>query len=131
MDDQINCIRTLLVDDNLEFLQSAVGFLSTFPEIAVVGQAMSGDEAFDQVQKLKPDLVLMDLRMPGINGLEATRRIKRLVHPPRTVILTIHNGPEYRVSAEGVGADGFITKSQMGVDLMPLIQALFTGRRPE
>jgi two-component system invasion response regulator UvrY len=127
----MNSIRTLLVDDNLDFLQSAAEFLSAYPEIVVVGRAMSGDEALNQVRQLKPDLVLLDLRMPGINGLEAMRRIKQLAHPPRIMILTIHNGPDYRARAEEAGADGFVGKSQMGVDLLPLILGLFPGNDSE
>jgi two-component system invasion response regulator UvrY len=123
----MNPILTLLVDDNSDFLQSAAEFLSAHPEISVVGRAAAGDEAINQVRKLKPDLVLLDLRMPGINGLEAARRIKQLAHPPRIVILTIHNGPDYRARAEEAGADGFVGKSQMGVDLLPLLQVLFPG----
>ncbi|MFQ5754097.1 MAG: response regulator, partial [bacterium] len=81
-------IRTLLVDDNCEFLTSCKRFLSKFPEIEVVGYANSGYEALQQLNLLKPDLVLLDIIMPKMNGLEATRRIKSQSKSTRVVILT-------------------------------------------
>jgi DNA-binding NarL/FixJ family response regulator len=118
-------VQILLVDDSVEFLRSAAEFLSSIPEMKVVGQAISGEEALKQIEILDPDLVLMDIRMPGIGGLEAVRRIKQMKRPPRTVLVTIHDDPEYRDRAKINGADGFISKSRMGAELLPLIRVIF------
>ncbi|MBI3812147.1 MAG: response regulator transcription factor [Nitrospirae bacterium] len=118
-------VRILLVDDSLEFLLSSTEFLSTFPELKVVGEAKSGEEALKMVGILHPDLVLMDLRMPGIGGLEAVRLIKQMERPPRTVFVTIHDDLEYRASVKKTGADGFVGKSRLGAELLPLIRELF------
>ncbi len=117
-------IRILLVDDNPEFLNSAAHFLSTDPQIEIVGHALSGEDALEQVAQTQPDLVLMDLLMSDMNGLEATRRIKERPDAPRVVVLTLYDQPEYRAEAETARADGFITKSEFGDQLLPLIHTL-------
>jgi len=107
--------RILLVDDSEEFLDSATHFLTADPTIEIVGRASSGRGALEQVPVLKPDLVLMDLNMPEMNGLDG----------PRVIILTLHDNPEYRAAAEAVQADGFVAKTELGLQLLPLIQELF------
>jgi DNA-binding NarL/FixJ family response regulator len=118
-------LRILLVDDSPIFLESATRFLAMDARLEIVGQVLSGGEALEQVPRLCPDLVLMDLAMPGINGLEATRQIKAQPSAPHVVILTLNDSNEYRAAAEAVGADGFVTKSEIGTALLPLIHSLF------
>jgi DNA-binding NarL/FixJ family response regulator len=118
-------IRILLVDDSPEFLESATRFLSTDPRIEIVGCALSGAEAVEQVTRVQPDLVLMDCGMPGMNGLEATHNIKAWPGAPRVVILTLHDNAEYRAAAQAAGADGYVTKSEFGMALLPFIHTLF------
>ncbi|HZD56028.1 MAG TPA: response regulator transcription factor [Anaerolineales bacterium] len=120
-------IRTLLVDDNPEFLEAAKRFITSEEQLKIIGTALSGQEAIEKVKELNPDLVLMDLAMPDMNGLEATRHIKRQSSSPHVVILTLHDTPEYREASEAVGADGFVPKSDFGVQLLPLVKALFEG----
>jgi DNA-binding NarL/FixJ family response regulator len=117
--------RVFLVDDNAEFLNSAKQFLAADPRIQIVGSAESGHVAIRQVPVLKPDLVLMDLTMPDMNGLEATRHIKSSGEMPRVIILTLHDNPEYRAAAAAVQADGFVAKSDLGEQLMPMICRMF------
>lgn len=117
-------IRILLVDDNREFLEAAADFLATDPDLDIVGQLTSGRDALDRVASLKPDLVLMDLAMPDMSGLEATKHLKSRPDAPRVAIVTLHDNPEYRASAKKVSADGFISKSEVGTQLLPLIHAL-------
>ena len=125
-------IQTLLVDDSPIFLGSLRRFVEAHPGVAVIGTAASGREAIDQVARLRPDLVLLDLIMPQMNGLEALRRIRALPVSPLVVVLTLQNEPEFRSAAESEGADGFVTKAEMGQRLLPLIDALFppTPDRP-
>jgi DNA-binding NarL/FixJ family response regulator len=120
-------IRVLLVDDNPEFLEAAIRFVATEPRIEVVGQALSGNEAVIETEKLRPDLVLMDYVMPDMNGIEATKEIKTRSCVSRIVILTMHDVQEYRSQAEAAGADGFIAKADFGRDLLPLLAKLFGG----
>ena len=116
-----NRLKVMLVDDNLEFLEIAAGYLSRHRAMEIVGRAASGKRALQMVNEVAPDLVLMDLSMPDMNGLETTRRIKALPLPPQVIILTLYEAPEFYSSAQSAGADGFITKSEFGDRLMPLI----------
>jgi len=118
-------LRILLVDDSWEFLGSVEHFLSAEPRLKIIGYASSGQEALEQVNLLHPDLVLMDLTMPQMNGLVAARQIKARTNAPRVVILTVHNQPAYQEAARAAGADGFISKSDFGAQVLPLIENLF------
>ena len=118
-------IRTLLVDDSAEFLKSAAAFLARHSRIGVVGQAHSAREALELVARLRPDLVLMDLRLPNLSGLEATRRLKAAADPPRVILLTLYDLPDYRRAADEANADGFIAKADLAAQLTPLIDRLF------
>jgi two-component system invasion response regulator UvrY len=120
-------VKVLLADDNQRFLESTERFLRSIPDInmVAVGKALSGEEAIRLSSELKPDLILMDLAMPGMSGLEATRLIKQAGEAPRVVILTIHENDEYRRAAEGAGADGFVTKSDFAEKLVPMVRSLF------
>jgi DNA-binding NarL/FixJ family response regulator len=121
----MDSIRVYLVDDSQDFLEAVSRFLKADPGVVIVGQARSGGDALGQVTHLKPDLVLMDLAMPSMNGLEVTRRIKTEPDAPRVILLTLHDNAEYRAAATSVSADGFIPKSELGVQLMPMIHAIF------
>ncbi|HEX7972893.1 MAG TPA: response regulator transcription factor [Anaerolineales bacterium] len=121
----MSLIRTLLVDDSPDFLDAAAHFLSSDPQIEIVGVSLSGQEALDRLPGIDPDLVLMDLAMPDLSGLEATRRIKTQPNAPRVIILTLHDNQEYRRASQAAQADGFMTKSDVGVNLLPLIHSLF------
>jgi DNA-binding NarL/FixJ family response regulator len=122
----MDSIRTLLIDDSREFLRAASQFLSADPNIEIVGKYHSTKEALQQLGKLAPDLILMDLAMPDINGLEATQRIKDQADPPRVIILTMYDNPEYRQASEAVKADGFVAKADFGIQLVPMIKEIFT-----
>ena len=117
-------IRIILVDDNPEFLHAAANFLAANPQVEIVGQAASGREAVEQVTRLQPDVVIMDMVMPTMNGLKATQQIKAQAQPPYVIILTLYDDPEYRAEAQRVNADGFIPKSDFGSRLLPLIHTL-------
>src|SRR5947207_5969474 len=118
-------LGVLLVDDSPEFLESAGRFLSANPQIAIVGRALSGHEALALLEQLCPDLMLVDLSMPDMNGLETTQAIKARPTPPRVIIMTLHNDLEYATAAVASGADGFITKSAFSIGILPLIASLF------
>ena len=122
-------IRIILADDNPQFLHAAIDFLATDPQLEIVGQAKSGREAVEQVVELHPHLVVMDLAMPETNGLEATRQIKAQADPPYIIVLTLYDNPEYRAEAKRVEADGFVSKSDLGTLLLPLIHTLCNNNK--
>jgi two-component system response regulator NreC len=120
-------VRVLLVDDNERFLVSIGRYLASLRDLDIItaGKAMSGEEAIKLSAQLKPDLILMDLTMPRLNGLAATRVIKQKADAPRVIILTIHDSDEYKKAAREAGADGFVTKSEFAETLVPLVLSLF------
>lgn len=116
--------RTLLVDDSRQFLRAAEHFLAGVPGVEVVGRASSGRGAVTLTQRLHPDLVLIDLAMPRMNGLDATRLLKAMPACPRVILLTMHDNPEYQAAAAAAGADGLVLKQEFATHLPALLQAL-------
>ncbi|HKK92278.1 MAG TPA: response regulator transcription factor, partial [Longimicrobiales bacterium] len=108
----------LLVDDHAMFRAGIRALLEAEDRFEVVGEASSGEEAIDRVRELRPDVVVMDLSMPGTNGLEATRRIAALGYDTRVLILTVHAEEEYLVPVIDAGASGYLTKSSADRDLV-------------
>lgn len=123
-------IRVLLVDDSRAFLDALGRLLEQEKRIEVVGRAHSGEEAIALARDLAPDLILMDIAMPGMSGLAATVVIKARVRAPRVVIVTVNEAPEYQAAARGVGADGFVTKGEIGAELFSVVRALFPPGEP-
>ena len=117
-------IRVLLVDDNDDFLEGVSAWLTSGPGLELVGVARTGREALEKVELLHPDLVLMDVAMPEINGFEATRRIKSTPGAPPVVLLTFHESETARVEAWAAGADGFVPKTKVTEELMNVIRNL-------
>jgi CheY-like chemotaxis protein len=117
-------MRVLLVDDNPEFLKAAERILSLVPHLEVVGRASSGEEAVEQTKALRPGLVLINWSLPGMNGLEATRRISAQPNPPKVLILSLQDYPEYRLAAKEAGAEGLLSMSEFGQKIPSLIDYL-------
>ncbi len=113
--------RVLLVDDSPEFLRSAQRVVASQPGVEVIGVAQSGAEALAKVTALRPDVVLMDVVMPVMNGFEATRRLKQVSDAPFVIIVTMHDGPEHAEAARAAGADGFVAKSDFW-SVLPLLE---------
>lgn len=118
-------IRVLLVDDSPEFVEWAEEFLSGYPRIDFAGWAFSATDALDLMLSVDLDLVLMDLSLPRVDGLDATRHIKARRDAPHVVILTLHDAPDYRAAALAAGADGFVPKARLAVELAPLLERLY------
>ena len=113
------------MDDSSIFIGVASRFLSLMPGYEVVGNASSGACAIDRIRELKPDLVIMDLAMPGMDGLEATRLLKAALCSPRVLVTSFHDTPEYRSGVEETGADGFLPKMEFGSRAVPMIEEMF------
>jgi DNA-binding NarL/FixJ family response regulator len=119
---KVRITRTLVVDDDARFRRSVREVLASEPDIEVVGEAASGPEAILKARELKPDLVLMDVRMPGMNGVSATRQIKGEMPGVKIIILTIFDLPEYREAAMAGGASGYVVKKSLLKELLPAIR---------
>ncbi len=120
----IKKVQALLVDDSPRFLDAARRFLTT-QAVDIVGEAHTGQEALGLLDVLAPDLVLLDLELPDLDGLTVLPLIKARPDAPRVIIVTIHDQDEYRVAAVAAGADGFVPKRELTRALVPLIRQLF------
>ena len=114
-------IRLLLVDDDAGFRSTLKALLEQQADAEVLGEAGSGEEAIRLTGDLRPDVVLMDLAMPRMNGLEATRRLKKRWPDLAVVVLTVHDEEVYRRTALAAGATAFLQKKMLGVDLWPVL----------
>ena len=120
--DADRAVRVVVADDDVE-VRSLVGFiLSQDPGVLLVGEADDGESAIILVRQVQPDLVVMDVMMPGVGGLEATRRIKREWPETRVLVLTNLTDDETRRSALLNGADSFITKRDISTRLLAAIK---------
>jgi DNA-binding NarL/FixJ family response regulator len=122
-------IRILLVDDHFIVRTGLVSLLSTEPNLQVIGEAADGEEAIKQFENLRPDLVLMDLRMPGKSGHEVTQRIRQLSPGTPILMLSGFEGDADIQAALEAGARGYVFKSATGEELIPAIHAVAAGRR--
>ncbi len=121
-------ISVLLVDDHAMFRAGIKALLEAQGKVKVVGEASSGEEAVDLVRSLKPDVVVMDLSMPGSHGLEATRRIAALGLDTSVLVLTVHAEEEYLVPVVEAGASGYLTKTSADTDLLEAIRVVARGQ---
>lgn len=122
-------VRVFLIDDNPAFLKSAVEFLSCHAGIRVTGSATSAREGIHLVKELTPDLVLMDIAMPHVNGFQAARSIRYLPSPPKIILVTLYDNPVYRSNAAAARVDGLVTKQEFGEQIMKQIEALFPSAK--
>ena len=118
-------LLVMLTDDNADFRAAAKDYFRDYPELCVVGAVGSGEEAMAFAGKTNVDLVLMDLAMPGMGGIEATRRIKSRPNAPKVIVVTMQDAAAYRDAAQAAGADGFVIKDYFSATIMPLIASLF------
>ena len=120
-------IRVLIADDHTLVRDGIRALLALAVDIEVVGEAATGREALEQVKELRPDVVLMDLMMPMMSGLDATRRIRREFPETKVLALTQYDDSEYVIPVIEAGARGFITKMAAFAELASAIQAVSKG----
>jgi len=121
-------LKLLLVDDHPGFINAAMRHLRRLDWIQVLGMAGNGIEAITQCEVLRPDVVLMDLAMPEMGGLQATRLIKAQDNPPFVVIASHFDDAEHREHAMRAGADAFVSKLAYIHDVMPVLERLAGDR---
>lgn len=117
-------LSILLVDDNPQFLKIARQLIAALPGVNRIDCANSGAEALARAAKSRPDLVLTDLTMPHMNGLELIRGLRAGSAPPRVVMMTLHDSPQNRAAALRIGAEECIAKHEFGALVPELIASL-------
>jgi DNA-binding NarL/FixJ family response regulator len=122
-----NDIRVLLADDQAMVRAGFRMIIESEPDLCVVGEAADGQEAVEAVPRCRPDVVLMDVRMPRMDGLEATARISALPDPPRVLMLTTFGAEDYVYSALRAGASGFLLKDAPAEQLIEAIRVIDRG----
>jgi two-component system nitrate/nitrite response regulator NarL len=123
-------LRILLVDDHLLFRKGLARLVDAQPDFEIVGEAQDGLEAVEQTQVLHPDVVLMDIRMPEHDGLDATRRIKAQMPDVKVVMLTVSDDEQDLATAVRYGADGYLLKDLTPEALFQHLRALMSGKTP-
>jgi len=121
--------RILLADDHAVVLRGLRALLGTQSGWQVCGEAMNGREAIDKANLLKPDIVIMDLNMPELNGLEATRHIRKELPQTEVLVLTLHESEQMMRQALDAGARGYVLKSDAGRELLAAVEAVRRHRR--
>ena len=121
-------IRVLLVDDHPLVRAGVRRVLDTEPQLEVVGEAADGTAALGAIRDLSPDVLVLDLAMPGVDGLEVLRRARTIRPKLKIVVLTMHANPEYVARAIQTGADGYLLKESAVQDLLSAIEAVVAGR---
>jgi DNA-binding NarL/FixJ family response regulator len=120
-------IRILIADDHQPFRRGLRAMLTSETDLEVVGETETGQATVAQAETLQPDLVLMDLNMPGFNGLEATRRILHTSPHIRILVLTMADDDESVFAALRAGARGFLVKGALKADVLRAIRAVYNG----
>jgi DNA-binding NarL/FixJ family response regulator len=121
--------RIVLADDHALVRAGIRSLLETLPGVEVVSEYGDGIEAFESVRRDPPDAILLDITLPGLNGLEVAARIKRLEVPTRVLMLSMHNSPEHAARALAAGACGYLNKDSAFDELASALDVIFSGKR--
>ncbi|HST90501.1 MAG TPA: response regulator transcription factor [Ktedonobacterales bacterium] len=121
-------VRVLLADDHTILRAGLKMMLNAQPDIEVVGEASDGRQVVVEAQRLLPDVILMDITMPEVNGIEATRQVKRLLPETRVLVLTMHENEEYLFQMLRAGAAGYMLKEAADTELISAIRVVSSGR---
>lgn len=121
---EMKSIRLLIVDDHEIFRRGLRALLEPSSEWQICGEAVDGLDAIEQCKSLKPNIVVLDVSMPRLNGLEAARLIKKDQPDCQIVIITQHDSPQIRSAALEAGAQAFVTKSSVGNELVTALRKL-------
>ncbi len=123
----MNKVRVLLADDHVLFREGLSGIIASQVDMQVVGEASDGLEAVIKARELQPDLILMDIQMPGCDGLEATRRIKQEQPATTIVVLTVRDDEEKLFEAIKSGAQGYLLKSARSKEVLEMLRGALRG----
>jgi two-component system, NarL family, response regulator NreC len=120
-------IRLMLVDDHVVIRVGLKTFLQTQPDFEVVAEAGNGEDAVSRAMESHPDVILMDISMPGVDGMEATRRLRVLCPKCLVLALTVHDDKQYLMQMLAAGASGYITKQAAAEELVEAIHTIAAG----
>lgn len=120
-------LRILIVEDHMTVREGIKLLVRTQPDLEVVGEADCGETAISEVERLKPDLLIMDISMPNMNGLKATQRLRRLVPELKILILTRHTDDGYLQQLIAAGANGYVLKQSAPAELINAIRSIAKG----
>ena len=120
-------IKVMIVDDHAIMRDGIRALLNLHDDIQIVAEASEGNEALEKAEELTPDVVIMDIAMPGMDGLEAARRIKNKNLGVKILVLTQHDNKEYILSVIKTGASGYVPKRALGSELVSAIRAVHKG----
>ena len=121
--------RTFVVDDYEPFRRFICATLKTRPELEIIGEASDGLDAVRKAEELQPDLIILDIGLPTLNGIEVASRIERLVPAAKILFVSQNNDPNVIAAALSNGARGFIRKEKAKTELLRAIEAILEGRR--
>ena len=124
---QLSTVRILVVDDHVLFRHFVVELLGKRPELQVVGEASDGLEALQMAVELRPDLILLDIGLPSLNGLKVARQIRSLVPESKIIFLTQESSADVVEEALSLGARGYVAKIKAQVDLFAAVEAALSG----
>jgi len=119
--------RILIADDQEEMVRTIA--LTLANEYDIIGTAEDGKRAIELVTQLFPDILVLDISMPLVNGIEAAWRLKRLASPTRIIFVTVHTDPDFVEAAQSAGALGYVWKESLARDLAPAVRAVLQGKR--
>ena len=122
-------IRVLVVDDNELWRRFASTTLRKQAELQVIGEATDGLQAVQQAQELLPDLILLDIGLPTLNGIEAARRIREVSPASKILFVSENRSPDIAEAALSTGAGGYVVKSDAAGELLPAVKAVLDGKR--
>jgi two-component system response regulator NreC len=125
--EEMSKMKVLIADDHAIVREGLRALLEVQPDIKVVGEATDGKEALTRVKEIQPDIVLMDITMPGINGLEATWLIKQQNPDVKILVLTVHEGDEYFFKMLDAGASGYFVKGGSSSELIAALRTVWHG----
>lgn len=121
---------TIFLADNHSLVRDGLRYLlSTQSNLVVIGDAANGREAVQYVTELQPDVVIMDVTMPELNGIEATYKIRQVCHATQIIILSMHAGLDFVIRALHAGAKGYLLKDTAGEEIISAVQAVYGGHR--
>jgi DNA-binding NarL/FixJ family response regulator len=122
-------VRVLVIDDYEPFRRFVCSTLAASPEFEVVGEAADGFEAVQKAAELQPDLILLDIGLPTLNGIEAAHRISRLVPAAKILFVSQENDADVVAAALSNGAKGYLRKQNAGLELLSAVEAVLQGDR--
>ena len=122
-------MRVIVVEDHEKWRHFFSTALQKQPELQVIGEVSDGLEAVQKAQELQPDLILLDIGLPTLNGIEAARRVRELSPTSRILFVSENRSPDIAQEALGTGAGGYVVKSDARSELLPAVKAVLEGKR--